>query len=514
MVSLNALILLAAVAAPHDIVLLDFSANWCGHCRTMEPVVRRLESDGYPVRRIDVDRERTLATQHRVKGVPAYVLLVDGQEVGRLEGATSYDRLVQLFRAADVQPAKSALPAANHPRQASVASPAPVVRGQSPENKSFGLPAFNKLGSMFDRKPSGSAANSAPAADPFAARGGSPAPPAESAAPAALRATVRLRVDDAKGQSIGTGTIIDTHDDEALIVTCGHIFRDSKGQGPISVDLFVPGAGQPVAGQLVGYDLDRDVGLVSIRPGLPVQPMRVAPADFAVARGQPVFSVGCDRGAAPSVLDSRITAVNRYVGPPNFEVAGQPADGRSGGGLFSAEGYLIGICNAADPADKAGIYAALPTVQWQLDQLGLQYVYQSSPVEVPATEAVVIAPQDEPAESPTVPARLKSVPPLTAVGIRDRAPDTTAATSDSAELICIVRNPKGGSDVILLDRVPRELLERLSRDGRPVRLPDVHDAADARAPSRLNAAPGTSRRSPFESDRSARGPIIRGQLTE
>ena len=543
MVSLNALILLAAVAAPPDAVLLNFSADWCGHCRTMAPVVQRLETDGFPVRHINVDRERPLATRYRVTGVPAYVLLVDGKEVGRLEGATSYDRLVQLLRAAEVQPAKTTPLAANAARVVKPApAPAPIVRGQSPETKSFGLPALGKLGSIFDRKPADDSATKPAPADPFAARGAAPAPnqpasdTASSAAQAALRATVRLRVDDAKGQSIGTGTIIDTHEDEALIVTCGHIFRDSQGKGPIFVDLFVPGAGKPVAGQLVGYDLDRDVGLVSIRPGLPVRPMRVAPADFAVARGQKVFSVGCDRGGPPSVLDSRVTAINRYIGPPNIEVAGQPVDGRSGGGLFSADGYLIGICNAADPADKEGIYAALATVQWQLDQLGLQYVYQSSPAAANVGDVVT---NDTPADSPAAPPvnapRMNAVPPLTNVGLRDRTslpatssptpsppansrgddkPDAGVAGAETSELICIVRNPNGGSDVFLLDRVPRELLERLSRDGRPVRLPDVNAGANARDPSRSNAATPLDRRSPFERDRAERGPVIRGQLTE
>ena len=36
------------------------------------------------------------------------------------------------------------------------------------------------------------------------------------------------------------------------------------------------------------------------------------------------------------------------------ESAGQPLIGRSGGGLFSADGHLIGVCNLADPKDDVG----------------------------------------------------------------------------------------------------------------------------------------------------------------
>ena len=59
----------------------------------------------------------------------------------------------------------------------------------------------------------------------------------------ALQATVRVRVTDPDGTSKGTGTIIDLHGDEALILTCGHIFRASQGSGQIEVDLFAPGQG-------------------------------------------------------------------------------------------------------------------------------------------------------------------------------------------------------------------------------------------------------------------------------
>ena len=82
------------------------------------------------------------------------------------------------------------------------------------------------------------------------------------------------------------------------------------------------------------------------------------------------------KAADATVRQSHITSVNKYKGKPNFTAAGQPVDGRSGGGLFSAEGYLIGICNAADPADDEGIYAGLASIHWQLDQIGQAEVYQ------------------------------------------------------------------------------------------------------------------------------------------
>ena len=194
-----------------------------------------------------------------------------------------------------------------------------------------------------------------------------------------MNASVRLRVDDAKGHSFGTGTIVDVHGQDALILTCGHIFRDSKGQGRITVELFAPGAEKSLAGELIRYDLDRDVALVGIKTRSRLAPIRIAGPSYAVRQGQPVFSIGCNHGDDPTVMRGRINAVNKYLGPDNLTASGRPVDGRSGGGLFSADGYLVGVCNAADPQSEEGLYAAYRSIHDELDQSGLSFVYQSRP---------------------------------------------------------------------------------------------------------------------------------------
>ena len=44
-----------------------------------------------------------------------------------------------------------------------------------------------------------------------------------------LASSVRLKIEDADGNSVGSGTIIDARAGEALVLTCGHIFRESQG---------------------------------------------------------------------------------------------------------------------------------------------------------------------------------------------------------------------------------------------------------------------------------------------
>ena len=88
-------------------------------------------------------------------------------------------------------------------------------------------------------------------------------------------------------------------------------------------------------------------------------------------------SVGCDNGKDPAAHYSYVTSLNRYAGPPNLQVAGQPTEGRSGGGLFTSDGLVIGVCNARDPQDQEGFFAALETICAQLDDAHMAFAYQS-----------------------------------------------------------------------------------------------------------------------------------------
>jgi hypothetical protein len=108
-----------------------------------------------------------------------------------------------------------------------------------------------------------------------------------------------------------------------------------------------------------------------------VEPVRVGGGDRRVAAGEAVVTVGCNGGADPTIHHSRVTAVDKYLGPPNVQVAGQPVQGRSGGGLFAIDGTLVGVCNAADPADNEGLFAALPAIHEQLEEAGLAFVYRA-----------------------------------------------------------------------------------------------------------------------------------------
>ena len=97
MVTLKIFALAVALSAPNDAVLLEFSAPWCGPCRSMQPTVEKLARDGYSVQQIDVDLRPDLAKQYRITGLPTFVMVAGGHEVDRIVGPCEYQRLQRLF---------------------------------------------------------------------------------------------------------------------------------------------------------------------------------------------------------------------------------------------------------------------------------------------------------------------------------------------------------------------------------------------------------------------------------
>jgi hypothetical protein len=298
-----------------------------------------------------------------------------------------------------------------------------------------------------------------------------------------LAVAARLRIADASGQSYGTGTVIDSRNGEALIITCGHVFRESQGKGKVTVDLFGPGAPQGLEGQVVGFDLERDLGFVVARPGGSVPAAAVASRGSKSQVGDPVCSVGCNGGQDPTVMSSRVTAIDKYLGPPNIQAAGMPVQGRSGGGLFNAQGELIGVCNAADPQDQEGLYAALGAIYEQMDELRLtDIIAQRPPRQVADAAAPAVRPVSQLPQA--VPAAFTED---AEVSVEAEVMEAVNQ-HEGAEVICIVRSlddPRAKSKVIVLDRASPDFLARLTSEQavqENIRLAGYQERGDRRTP--------------------------------
>ena len=69
--------------------LVDFYADWCGHCRTVAVVLDKIteERRDVAVCKVNVDSEKELATKYGVMSLPTLIVFKDGKEKTRLVGS-------------------------------------------------------------------------------------------------------------------------------------------------------------------------------------------------------------------------------------------------------------------------------------------------------------------------------------------------------------------------------------------------------------------------------------------
>jgi hypothetical protein len=221
-----------------------------------------------------------------------------------------------------------------------------------------------------------------------------------------------------------------------------------------------------------------------------------------------MVTVGCSHGADATAWDT--TILDPRIGMSNtatkqsfatIKCAHQPKEGRSGGGLYTTDGYLAGVCDFADPNEHVGLYAVPEAIHRLLDRNQLTALYK------PSSNGALLASRTRPRTSPGTKVRAQNadesanpdavtLPPPNLVGVSNPSTDANAWRSRLAETSA----PRGTRPA---DRGAVTVADSRARPGaaRPVDLsvdpgPEARALEDTEAPAPATApAPAPSQAS-------------------
>ncbi len=236
-----------------------------------------------------------------------------------------------------------------------------------------------------------------------------------------------------------------------------------------------------IPAEVIDYDFPTDVGLIRIRPGkkLPYSP--VVPPGWTTKENMRLTTVGCSEGQDATAWSTWVTRSLVRLGQHGgtyeaTECAYPPIQGRSGGGLFTLDGLVAGVCDFNDgPVGKHGLYASPKSIHRLIDKNRLQVAYAGSNIRTRPDAALmanrnqgrsrdVVASRGLPADkfraqSPQATERMIPIPPPSLLG-------AALEDEDGATTSRVARRTNADSGIWKAAPTAEELAEAASRSNR------------------------------------------------
>lgn len=207
--------------------------------------------------------------------------------------------------------------------------------------------------------------------------------------PDVVRATVQIR----HGEARGSGTVVASVTGSTYVLTAAHVVKGAAraqvelhrhNLGP-SAPMLTEGGGWPRLAEaaVVAADPASDVALLKIEGLEPLKHVaRIVGDAGEPTKGDVLTSVGIDRGRfltrwKTTVLGAAAVDIKQGGdGARRFTLTTRhPEHGRSGGGLFRADGAIVGICTGMTRLEtgrpKVGLFASSVNVLSLLRSAGL-----------------------------------------------------------------------------------------------------------------------------------------------
>jgi thioredoxin 1 len=78
--------------------IIYFTAEWCNPCARTKPIAEELQRDGIiNFQFVDADTELEMLKNFKIMSVPTFILMEDGKEIKRMNGAKTKEQFLEFI---------------------------------------------------------------------------------------------------------------------------------------------------------------------------------------------------------------------------------------------------------------------------------------------------------------------------------------------------------------------------------------------------------------------------------